>query len=53
MLLDFSVENYKSFLKKVQFSMTPAPKQHGLDYSILTEKIGRKSIKGLFSSVIY
>jgi AAA15 family ATPase/GTPase len=53
MLLDFSVENYKSFLKKVQFSMTPAPKQHGLDYSILTEKIGRKSIKGLCSSVIY
>ena len=53
MLLDFSVENYKSFLKKAQFSMTPAPKQHGLDYSILTEKIGKKSIKGLCSSVIY
>lgn len=26
MLLDFSVENYKSFLKKVQFSMTPGTK---------------------------
>lgn len=45
MLLDFSVENYKSFLKKAQFSMTPAPKQHGLDYSILTEKIGKKALK--------
>ncbi len=53
MLLDFSVENYKSFLEKAQFSMTPAPKQHGLDYSILKEKVGRKNVKGLCSSVIY
>lgn len=53
MLLDFSVENYKSFLKKAQFSMTPAPKQHGLDYSILMEKVGRRNVKGLCSSVIY
>ena len=43
MLLDFSVENYKSFLENAQFSMTPAPKQHGLDYSILKEKLGKKT----------
>lgn len=53
MLLDFSVENYKSFLENAQFSMTPAPKQHGLDYSILKEKVGKKNIKGLCSAVIY
>lgn len=53
MLLDFSVENYKSFLENAQFSMTPAPKQHGLDYSILKEKLGKKNIKGLCSAVIY
>ena len=53
MLLNFSVENYKSFLENAQFSMIPAPKQHGLDYSIHTEKVGKKNIKGLCSSVIY
>ena len=53
MLLDFSVENYKSFLENAQFSMIPAPKQHGLDYSILKEKVGRKNVKGLCSAVIY
>ena len=36
MLLNFEVENYKSFLNNAAFSMIPAPKQHGLDYSILT-----------------
>lgn len=53
MLLDFSVENYKSFLENSQFSMIPAPKQHGLDYSILKEKIGKKVVKSLCSAVIY
>ena len=53
MLLNFEVENYKSFLNNAAFSMIPAPKQHGLDYSILTEKIKRKNVKGLCSSVIY
>ena len=33
--------------------MIPAPKQHGLDYSILKEKVGRKNVKGLCSAVIY
>lgn len=53
MLLNFEVENYKSFLENAEFSMVPAPKQHGLDYSILTEKVKRKEVKGLCSSVIY
>lgn len=53
MLLNFEVENYKSFLANAEFSMVPAPKQHGLDYSILTEKLKRKEVKGLCSSVIY
>ena len=35
------------------FSMMPAPKQKGLDYSIQTEKIGSKLYKGLSSAVIY
>ncbi|WP_297981657.1 ATP-binding protein [uncultured Methanobrevibacter sp.] len=33
--------------------MTPAPKQKGLDYSILSMKAGSKSYKGLSSAVIY
>lgn len=33
--------------------MTAAPKQTGLDYSLLIQKIKGKSIKGLCSSVIY
>lgn len=53
MLLNFEVENYKSFQKKAVFSMEPAPKQHGLDYSILTEKINNKNVKSVCSSVIY
>lgn len=53
MLLDFSVENYKSFLNNARFPMTPAPKQHGLDYSVLKEKVGRKNANGLCSSVVY
>lgn len=35
------------------FSMIPAPKQKGLDYSVQKEKIGDKEIKGLCSAVIY
>jgi AAA15 family ATPase/GTPase len=33
--------------------MIPAPKQKGLDYSILYQKIGTKQYKGLSSAVIY
>ena len=53
MLLEFGVSNYKSFKDKMLFSMVPAPKQKGLDYSILTEVINKKTFKALCSSVIY
>lgn len=53
MLLDFKVENYKSFLNEASFSMIPAPKQKGLDYSILKGKAGKKTMKAICSSVIY
>lgn len=53
MLLEFKMKNYKSFVEEASFSMIPAPKQKGLDYSILKNRIGRKTVKGLSSSVIY
>lgn len=53
MLLEFEVENYKSFQHRALFSMLPAPKQHGLDYSVFQEKVKRKNVKSLCSSVIY
>jgi len=53
MLLEFKVKNYKSFKEELVFSLIPAPKQKGLDYSILEEKIGKKIYKGLSAAVIY
>ncbi|MFI3326443.1 MAG: ATP-binding protein [Clostridia bacterium] len=53
MLLEFKTENYKSFSEETIFSMIPAPKQKGLDYSVLSEKLKSKTIKSLSSSVIY
>lgn len=53
MLLEFKVKNYKSFKEELIFSLIPAPKQKGLDYSILEEKIGKKIYKGLSAAVIY
>jgi AAA15 family ATPase/GTPase len=53
MLLEFKTKNYKSFVEETKFSMVAAPKQKGLDYSLCTEKIKAKNIKGLCSSVIY
>ena len=53
MLLEFKTKNFKSFAEEMVFSMTPAPKQKGLDYSILSMKAGSKSYKGLSSAVIY
>ena len=50
MLLEFKT---KSFADEMCFSMTPAPKQKGLDYSILTMPVGSKVYKGLCSAVIY
>ena len=53
MLLNFTVKNYKSFRDENIFSMVPAPKQKGLDYSICCEKIKRKNVKALCSAVMY
>ena len=53
MLLQFNTENFKSFLDEMNFSMTPAPKQKDLEYSILEHKIGNKTYKGLCSAIIY
>lgn len=53
MLLEFRTTNYKSFQNELVFSMTPAPKQKGLEYSVLQETIKKKTLKGLCSAVIY
>ena len=53
MLLEFKTANYKSFADEMVFSMTAAPKQKGLDYSIQNVKIGGTTYKGLCSAVIY
>ncbi|MCH3965061.1 MAG: ATP-binding protein [Clostridium sp.] len=53
MLLEFRTKNYKSFEDELTFSLVPAPKQKGLDYSLLEEAIGKKIYKGLCSAVIY
>ncbi len=53
MLLGFKTKNYKSFANEMCFSMTPAPKQKGLDYSILTMNGGNRKYKGLSTAVIY
>ena len=53
MLLSFSAGNYKSFLEPFIFSLQPAPKQTGLDYSLLEEKTAAGTVRGLSSAVIY
>ena len=53
MLLEFKTKNYKSFVEEANFSMVAAPKQKGLDYSLMKEKIKGREIKGLSSSAIY
>ena len=53
MLLEFRFQNYKSFLDEATLSMTAAPKQKGLDYSLFVKKHKGKEIKALCSSVIY
>lgn len=41
MLLEFRMSNYKSFKDETVFSLVPAPKQKGLDYSILHATVGK------------
>ena len=53
MLLEFKATNYKSFQDELIFSLSPAPKQTGLDYSVIQENIKGKTYKGLCSAVIY
>lgn len=55
MLLQFCASNYKSFKDEFVFSMIPAKRLTGLDYSILTEEIGKEkqNIKALCSAIIY
>jgi len=53
MIIEFKTKNYKSFVDEAVLSMTAAPKQKGLDYSLLVKKIKGKGLKGLCSSVIY
>lgn len=53
MLLEFKCSNYKSFKDELVFSLIPAPKLKGLDYSLLQEHIGKKTYKALCSAVIY
>lgn len=53
MLLEFKASNYKSFKDELVFSLIPAPKQKGLDYSVQKETIEKKVYKGLCSAVIY
>lgn len=53
MLLEFRTENFKSFVDEVNFSMTAAPKQKGLDYSLLIPPQTVKNVKGICSAVIY
>lgn len=53
MLLEFKTKNYKSFREEMIFSMVPAPKQTGLDYSVFSQKAGSKTYKGLTTAVVY
>ena len=39
MIIEFKTKNYKSFVDEAVLSMTAAPKQKGLDYSLLVKKI--------------
>ena len=39
MLLEFKVKNYKSFAEETVFSMVAAPKQKGLDYSLMKTRV--------------
>ncbi len=53
MLLNFKVKNYKSFKDEAIFSLEPAPRQTGLNYSVQETTIGSKIYRSLCSAVIY
>ena len=45
MLLEFKAANYKSFKEEFVCSLIPAPKQKGLDYSVMEMQAGKKYIR--------
>lgn len=53
MLLAFRMRNYKSFKEDSTFSMTAAPKQKGLDYSVFEQTMAGKKHRILSSAVVY
>lgn len=53
MLIDFKINNYKSFMEEGNFSMLAAPKQQGLNYSLFTKQINSTNLKILSTSVVY
>ena len=53
MLLEFKSVNYKSFKNELVFSLIPAPKQKGLDYSVMKTQAGKKEYRALCSAVMY
>ena len=53
MLLSFSCQNFKSFNKEATLSLIPETRLTELKYSILHQKIGKKSVKALSTAVIY
>ena len=52
MLLNFRAKNFKAFKDNAILSMEPE-KIQDISYSILTEKVNEKDVKGLCSAVIY
>ena len=53
MLLKFKCDNFKAFCDGFEFNMIPEKRMNELKYSLLTEKIGKREINALSSSVIY
>ena len=47
MLLNFTCKNFKSFRDGFSFNMVPEKRMKELDYSILSERIGKKDEKAL------
>ena len=53
MLLEFRTKNYKSFTEETTFSLTPASRQTGLDYSVRKMQAGSGTYRGLCSAVLF
>lgn len=53
MLLNFTCYNFKSFRDGFPFNMVPEGRMKELDYSIFTETVAGKTVRGLSASVIY